>query len=44
LGVVTALAERMVVHAQGRVLAQGRTADVMARPDVAAAYLGAPHA
>jgi branched-chain amino acid transport system permease protein len=42
--VVTALAERIVVLDQGRVLAQGRTADVMARPDVAAAYLGAPHA
>jgi len=26
------------------VLAEGRTADVMARPDVAVAYLGVPHA
>jgi branched-chain amino acid transport system permease protein len=42
--VVTALAERIVVLDQGRVLAEGRTADVMARPDVALAYLGAPHA
>ena len=40
--VVTALAERVVVLDQGRVLAEGRTADVMARPDVAAAYLGDP--
>ncbi len=39
--VVTALAERIVVLDQGRVLAEGRTADVMARPDVVAAYLGA---
>jgi branched-chain amino acid transport system permease protein len=42
--VVTALAERIVVLDQGRVLAEGRTADVMARPDVALAYLGVPHA
>ena len=42
--VVTALAERVVVLDQGRVLAEGRTADVMARPDVAAAYLGIPRA
>jgi branched-chain amino acid transport system permease protein len=42
--VVTALAERIVVLDQGRVLAEGRTADVMARSDVAAAYLGDPHA
>jgi branched-chain amino acid transport system permease protein len=42
--VVTALAQRIVVLDQGRVLAEGRTADVMARPDVAAAYLGVPHA
>jgi branched-chain amino acid transport system permease protein len=42
--VVTALAERIVVLDQGRVLAEGRTADVMARPDVAVAYLGIPHA
>jgi branched-chain amino acid transport system permease protein len=42
--VVTALAERIVVLDQGRVLAEGRTADVMARPDVAVAYLGVPHA
>ena len=42
--VVTSLAERIVVLDQGRVLAEGRTADVMARPDVALAYLGDPHA
>jgi branched-chain amino acid transport system permease protein len=42
--VVTALAERIVVLDQGRVLAEGLTADVMARPDVAVAYLGVPHA
>ena len=42
--VVTALAERVVVLDQGRVLAVGRTADVMARADVAAAYLGVPRA
>ena len=42
--VVTALAERIVVLDQGRVLAEGRTDEVMARPDVAAAYLGVPHA
>ncbi len=42
--VVTALAERVVVLDQGRVLAEGRTADVMARSDVALIYLGDPHA
>ena len=42
--VVTALAERIVVLDQGRVLAEGRTHDVMARPDVVAAYLGASRA
>lgn len=42
--VVTALAERIVVLDQGRVLADGYAADVMARPDVAAAYLGITHA
>ena len=42
--VVTALAERVVVLDQGRVLAEGRTADVMARADVATAYLGVPRA
>jgi len=42
--VVTALAERIVVLDQGRVLAEGRTADVMARPNVVAAYLGAARA
>ena len=42
--VVTALADRIVVLDQGRVLAEGRTTDVMARPDVVAAYLGASRA
>ena len=42
--VVMALAERIVVLDQGRVLAEGRTADVMARPEVASAYLGGPRA
>ena len=38
--IVTALSDRIVVLDQGRVLAQGSAADVMARHDVAAAYLG----
>jgi branched-chain amino acid transport system permease protein len=38
--VVNALSDRVVVLDQGRVLAQGSAADVMARPDVAFAYLG----
>ena len=42
--VVTALSDRIVVLDQGRVLAQGRAADVMARDDVASAYLGVAHA
>jgi len=42
--VVTALAERLVVLDQGRVLAEGPTMEVMSRSDVAAAYLGAPRA
>jgi len=42
--VVTALAGRVVVLDQGRVLAVGPTADVLARPDVARAYLGVAHA
>ncbi len=42
--VVTALAERIVVLDQGRVLAEGPTTEVMARPNVVAAYLGAPRA
>jgi branched-chain amino acid transport system permease protein len=42
--VVTALAERLVVLDQGKVLAAGLTGEVMARSDVAAAYLGDPHA
>ena len=42
--IVTALSDRIVVLDQGRVLAQGRAADVMARSDVALAYLGVEHA
>ena len=42
--VVTALSDRIVVLDQGRVLAQGTAADVMARADVATAYLGVAHA
>ena len=38
--VVTALSDRIVVLDQGRVLAEGSAADVMARDDVAIAYLG----
>jgi len=42
--VVTELSDRIVVLDQGRVLAQGKAADVMARHDVAVAYLGVAHA
>lgn len=42
--IVTALSDRIVVLDQGRVLAQGQAADVMARDDVASAYLGVAHA
>jgi len=42
--VVTALADRVVVLDQGRVLAEGTAADVMQRPEVITAYLGRPHA
>ena len=42
--VVTALSDRIVVLDQGRVLAQGNASDVMAREDVAIAYLGVAHA
>ncbi|HET8877338.1 MAG TPA: branched-chain amino acid ABC transporter ATP-binding protein/permease [Casimicrobiaceae bacterium] len=42
--VVTALSDRIVVLDQGRVLAEGVAADVMARHDVAVAYLGVAHA
>jgi branched-chain amino acid transport system permease protein len=38
--IVTELSDRVVVLDQGRVLAQGSAADVMARDDVALAYLG----
>ena len=42
--IVTALSDRVVVLDQGRVLAQGDAAAVMARDDVASAYLGVVHA
>jgi branched-chain amino acid transport system permease protein len=41
---VTALCDRIVVLDQGRVLAAGRVDEVMARRDVAVAYLGTAHA
>ena len=42
--IVTALSDRIVVLDQGRVLAQGDATEVMARRDVAIAYLGVAHA
>jgi branched-chain amino acid transport system permease protein len=42
--VITTLSDRIVVLDQGCVLAQGSAADVMARDDVAIAYLGRAHA
>jgi branched-chain amino acid transport system permease protein len=42
--VVTALADRLVVLDQGRVIAEGAPADVMANADVRRAYLGTAHA
>jgi len=42
--VVTALADRVVVLDQGRVLAEGAFAEVMARREVAIAYLGTARA
>ncbi|HET9046456.1 MAG TPA: branched-chain amino acid ABC transporter ATP-binding protein/permease, partial [Casimicrobiaceae bacterium] len=42
--VVTSLSDRIVVLDQGRVLAEGSVADVMARKEVAIAYLGEAHA
>ena len=44
LRIVTALSDRIVVLDQGRVLAQGKASEVMARQDVAVAYLGVAHA
>ncbi len=41
--IVTALSDRIVVLDQGRVLAQGAAAEVMAREDVRIAYLGSSH-
>lgn len=40
MSLVNAIADRVISMAQGRVLAQGSTADVQAHPDVVAAYLG----
>ena len=42
--VVTALADRVVVLDQGKLLASGSFESVMARKDVAIAYLGTAHA
>jgi branched-chain amino acid transport system permease protein len=42
--VVTELATRMVVLAQGEMLADGLPSEVMRRPDVITAYLGRQHA
>jgi branched-chain amino acid transport system permease protein len=42
--VVTELCDRVVVLDQGRVLAAGDASEVMARSDVAVAYLGVAHA
>ena len=41
---VMELTDRIVVLNHGRVIAEGAPAEVMARPEVAAAYLGEPHA
>ena len=41
---VTALSDRLVVLNHGLLLAAGPVAEVLQRPDVVAAYLGAPHA
>lgn len=40
MALVSAVADRVVCMAQGRVLAQGSPAEVQAHPDVIAAYLG----
>jgi branched-chain amino acid transport system permease protein len=41
---VMALCDRVIVFNQGKVLAEGIPADVMARPEVVSAYLGKPMA
>jgi branched-chain amino acid transport system ATP-binding protein len=41
---VQALADRIVVLNYGKVIASGLPRDVMAHPDVVAAYLGQGHA
>ncbi len=40
MALVSAVADRVICMAQGRVLAQGSAAEVQAHPDVIAAYLG----
>ena len=40
MALVSAVADRVICMAQGRVLAQGTAAEVQAHPDVIAAYLG----
>jgi ABC-type branched-subunit amino acid transport system ATPase component len=42
MGVITALADRMVALDQGAVIAEGAAADVISHPRVVASYLGAP--
>jgi branched-chain amino acid transport system permease protein len=41
---VLALSDRLVVLHHGQLLAEGPAGEVMRRPDVVAAYLGAAHA
>jgi branched-chain amino acid transport system permease protein len=41
---VMALADRIVVLNYGKVIAEGKPADVMCRPEVVTVYLGKPHA
>jgi len=41
---VMALADRIVVLDYGKVIAEGRPAEVMCRPEVVTVYLGKPHA
>ncbi|MCB1396953.1 MAG: ABC transporter ATP-binding protein, partial [Rhodobacteraceae bacterium] len=40
MSLVSAVADRVVCMAQGRLLAEGSPAEVQAHPDVIAAYLG----
>jgi branched-chain amino acid transport system permease protein len=41
---VMELSDRIVVLNYGQVIAEGKPADVMSRPEVVTAYLGKPHA